>query len=149
MARDGQDLSLRRTAADSLELLPAPGKRSCYRTVLDDHVMSAAIIQGAIGTHGRITMGDGALRVAEVRSISPTLSHDSINEGIRAMVISVALVVITMLVYYRLAGLLAVGGLALYVLYTLAVLAGFDAVLTLPDIAGFVLSIVWRSTPTC
>ena len=46
-----------------------------------------------------------------------------------------------MLVYYRFSGLLAVGGLALYMLYTLAALAGFDAVLTLPGIAGFVLSI--------
>jgi preprotein translocase subunit SecD len=81
------------------------------------------------------------LRVAEVRSIGPTLGQDSIKKGIRAMAISVALVVIIMLAYYRLSGLLAVGGLALYVLYTLAVLAGFDAVLTLPGIAGFVLSI--------
>jgi len=46
-----------------------------------------------------------------------------------------------MLGYYRFSGLLAVGALALYVLYTLAVLAGFDAVLTLPGLAGFVLSI--------
>ena len=128
--------------------------------VLDDRVMSTAVIEGAIGTHGQITMGHrsladaqdlalvlraGALpvplRIAEVRSIGPSLGLDSIHEGIRAMVISVALVVIIMLAYYRLSGLLAVGGLALYVLYTLAVLAGFDAVLTLPGIAGFVLSI--------
>ena len=46
-----------------------------------------------------------------------------------------------MLVYYRFSGMLAVGGLALYVLYTLALLAGFDAVLTLPGLAGLVLSI--------
>ena len=128
--------------------------------VLDDRVMSAPMIQGAIGTHGRITMGHGSLadaqdlalvlragalpvplRVAEVRSIGPILGQDSINKGIRAMVISVALVVIIMLAYYRISGLLAVGGLGLYVLYTLAVLACFDAVLTLPGIAGFVLSI--------
>jgi preprotein translocase subunit SecD len=46
-----------------------------------------------------------------------------------------------MILYYRFSGLLAVLGLALYVLYTLAALAGFDAVLTLPGLAGFVLSI--------
>jgi preprotein translocase subunit SecD len=46
-----------------------------------------------------------------------------------------------MISYYRFSGILAVGGLALYVLYTLAALAGFNAVLTLPGIAGFVLSI--------
>jgi preprotein translocase subunit SecD len=48
---------------------------------------------------------------------------------------------LVMLVYYRFSGLLAVGGLVLYVMYTLAILAGFNAVLTLPGIAGFVLSI--------
>jgi len=49
--------------------------------------------------------------------------------------------VIIMIGYYRFAGMLAVGALVLYVLYTLAVLAGFDAVLTLPGLAGFVLSV--------
>ena len=128
--------------------------------VLDDRVMSAPIIDGAIGTHGRITMGHGSLadaqdlalvlragalpvplRVVERHSIGPSLGQDSINKGIRAMAIAVTLVVIIMIAYYRFSGILAVGGLALYVLYTLAVLAGFDAVLTLPGIAGFVLSI--------
>src|SRR4029079_7108095 len=55
--------------------------------------------------------------------------------------IAIVLVVVIMLGYYRFSGVLAVGGLALYVLYTLAILAGFDAVLTLPGLAGFVLSI--------
>src|SRR5260221_7865673 len=54
---------------------------------------------------------------------------------------AIVLVVVIMLGYYRFSGLLAVGGLAFYVLYTLATLAGFDAVLTLPGLAGFVLSI--------
>jgi preprotein translocase subunit SecD len=49
--------------------------------------------------------------------------------------------VIIMLVYYRFSGFLAIIGLALYILYTLATLSGFDAVLTLPGLAGFVLSI--------
>jgi len=129
--------------------------------ILDGRVMGRPpVIQGAIGTRGQITMGGkglsdaqdlalvlnaGALpvqlRVAETHSIGPSLGEDSINKGLRATLISVALVVVIMLVYYRFSGLLAVGGLALYVLYTLAALAGFDAVLTLPGIAGFVLSI--------
>jgi preprotein translocase subunit SecD len=77
--------------------------------VLDDRVMSTAIIQGTIATHGQITMGGkslaaaqdlalvlraGALpvplRVAEVHSIGPSLGQDSINQGVRAMVISIA-----------------------------------------------------------
>jgi preprotein translocase subunit SecD len=129
--------------------------------ILDDRVQGRPpVIQSAISTRGQITMGGksladaqdlalvlraGALpvplRVAEVRSIGPSLGQDSINKGLRASLIAVALVVIIMLVYYRFSGLLAVLALGLYVLYTLAALAGFDAVLTLPGIAGFVLSI--------
>jgi preprotein translocase subunit SecD len=128
--------------------------------VLDDRVMSAPIIQSAIGTHGQITMGGkdlaaaqdlaivlraGALpvplRVEEVRAIGASLGADSVTKGINAGVIAVVLVVLIMLVYYRFAGLLAVFGLTLYMLFTLAALAGFSAVLTLPGLAGFVLSI--------
>jgi preprotein translocase subunit SecD len=130
--------------------------------VLDRRVMGRPpIIQSAIGTSGQITMGQGRdiraaqdlalvlragalpvpLRVAETRIIGPSLGQDSIDKGLRAAVIAVALVVVIMILYYRFSGVLAVSGLALYVLYTLAVLAGFDAVLTLPGLAGFVLSI--------
>jgi preprotein translocase subunit SecD len=129
--------------------------------ILDHRVMGRPpVIQSAISTRGQITMGGrsladaqdlalvlraGALpvplRIADVHSIGPSLGQDSINKGLRASIIAVSLVVIIMLAYYRFSGMLAVAGLALYVLYTLAVLAGFDAVLTLPGIAGFVLSI--------
>jgi preprotein translocase subunit SecD len=129
--------------------------------VLDSVVMGRPpVIESAIGTNGQITMGGkdlqaaqdlalvlraGALpvplKVAEVRQIGPSLGQDSINAGVRAGVIAVLLVVVIMLVYYRFSGLLAVGGLALYMLYTMAALASFDAVLTLPGMAGFILSI--------
>ncbi|HEY2849655.1 MAG TPA: protein translocase subunit SecD [Gemmatimonadaceae bacterium] len=128
--------------------------------VLDDRVMSAPIIQSAIGTRGQITMGGqdlasaqdlaivlraGALpvplKVEEVRAIGASLGADSVAKGVRAGIIAVALVVVIMLGYYRFAGLLAVCGLTLYMLFTLATLAGFSAVLTLPGLAGFVLSI--------
>jgi len=49
--------------------------------------------------------------------------------------------VLVMVIYYKFSGTLAVAGLVLYVLYTLAMLAGFGAALTLPGLAGFVLSI--------
>ena len=133
-----------------------------YMAIILDHreMGRPPVIQSAISTRGQITMGGrsladaqdlalvlraGALpvplRVAEVHNIGPSLGQDSINKGFRASLIAVSLVVIIMLVYYRFSGMLAVAGLALYVLYTLAALAGFDAVLTLPGIAGFVLSI--------
>jgi preprotein translocase subunit SecD len=129
--------------------------------ILDGRVMGRPpVIQSAIRTRGQITMGGksladaqdlalvlraGALpvplRVAQSQKIGPSLGTDSIHKGLTASVIAVALVVLIMIVYYRFSGLLAVGGLILYVLYTLAALAGFDAALTLPGIAGFVLSI--------
>ena len=129
--------------------------------VLDNRVMGTPpIIQSAIGTHGQITMGGGdlqaaqdlalvlragalpvPLKVAESRNIGPSLGKDSIQQSIHAGIIALALIVLILLVYYRFSGFLAIVGLALYVLYTLAALAGFDAVLTLPGLAGFVLSI--------
>lgn len=129
--------------------------------VLDQRVMGQPPrIQGSIGANGQITMGGKdlqaaqdlalvlragslpvPLKVVDVRVIGASLGQDSIHRGITAGVIAIALVVIIMLGYYRFSGALAVAGLTLYLLYTLAALAGFSAVLTLPGLAGFVLSI--------
>lgn len=129
--------------------------------VLDNRVMGRPpVIQSAIGTQGQITMGGkdlaaaqdlalvlraGALpvplRVAEVRTIGPSLGQDSITKGMRAGLLGIALVIIIMVSYYRFSGLLSVGGLIFYAVTTLAFLAAFDATLTLPGIAGFILSI--------
>jgi preprotein translocase subunit SecD len=130
-------------------------------TVLDDRVVQRpAVIQSAIGTRGQITMGGrslqeaqdfalvlraGALpvplKVAETREIGPSLGQDSINKGMIAGAIAVGLIILIMIGYYRFSGVLAVCALFLYILYTMAVLAGFNAVLTLPGLAGLVLSI--------
>ena len=128
--------------------------------VLDDKVMSAPVIQSAIGARGQITMGGrdlqaaqdlalvlraGALpvplKVAEARTIGASLGEDAIRQGLLSGALGLALVVLIMVVYYRFSGVLAICGLAFYVLVTLAILAGFDATLTLPGLAGFVLSI--------
>lgn len=129
--------------------------------VLDNRVMGRPpVIQGAIGTRGQITMGGrdlqaaqdlalvlraGALpvplKVAYVGTIGPSLGSDSIRSGLIAGAISVVLVIVSMLFYYRKSGALAVGGLATFILFTMAMLASFGAVLTLPGIAGLVLSI--------
>jgi len=128
--------------------------------VLDQRVVTAPVLNSAIGRNGQITLGGGSLqaaqdlalvlragalpvplKVAEVRSIGASLGQDSINKGAVALVISLLLIVTIMIGYYRFAGMLAVGGLALFLIYTLAMLAGFQAVLTLPGLAGFVLSI--------
>jgi preprotein translocase subunit SecD len=129
--------------------------------VLDQRVMGQPpVIQSAIGANGQITMGGKdlqaaqdlalvlragslpvPLKVVDVVQIGASLGQDSIHKATTAGVIAVALVIIIMLGYYRFSGALAVAGLALYILYTLAALAGFSAVLTLPGLAGFVLSI--------
>ena len=128
--------------------------------VLDQRVITAPQIQSAIGTNGQITLGSGSLqeaqdlaivlragalpvplKIAETREIGPSLGRDSINKGMIAGAVAIALVIAIMIGYYKWSGLLAVGALVLYVLYTMATLAGFDATLTLPGLAGFVLSI--------
>jgi len=128
--------------------------------VLDQRVMTAPVIQSAIGAHGQITMGGKdlqaaqdlalvlragslpvPLKVEDLTQIGASLGKDSIHAGITAGIIAIGLVVVVMLGYYRFSGALAVAALALYILYTLAALAGFSAVLTLPGLAGFVLSI--------
>ena len=129
--------------------------------VLDNRVMGRPpVIQSAIGRDGQITMGGkdlaaaqdlalvlraGALpvplRIAEIRSIGPSLGQDSIKKGRNAGLLGIAMVIIIMVGYYRLSGLLSVVGLVFYAVTTLAFLAAFGASLTLPGIAGFVLSI--------
>lgn len=129
--------------------------------VLDDKVMGRPpVIQGAIGTRGQITLGrrdlqeaqDLALvlragslpvplKIAEIRNIGASLGDDAIRQGLSAGALGIGLVILIMIVYYRFSGFLAVMGLAFYSVTTLAVLAGFGAVLTLPGLAGFVLSI--------
>ncbi len=129
--------------------------------VLDDRVMGRPpIIQSAIGTRGQITMGNRdlqaaqdlalvlragslpvPLKIAEVRSIGASLGEDSIAKGRLAMIIAVGFVIAIMIGYYRFSGMLAVGALVLYVLFTMAILAGFGAVLTLPGLAGLVLTV--------
>jgi preprotein translocase subunit SecD len=128
--------------------------------VLDQRVVTAPVLNSAIGRNGQITLGGGTLqaaqdlalvlragalpvplKVAEVRNIGASLGEDSVRRGVLALGIALALVALIMIGYYRFAGMLAVTSLALFIAYTLAILAGFNAVLTLPGLAGFVLSV--------
>jgi preprotein translocase subunit SecD len=128
--------------------------------VLDQRVITAPTIESAIGARGQIRLGGGSLqdaqdlaivlkagalpvplKVAETREIGASLGADSIRSGVRAMVIAVLLIVVIMTVYYKVSGMLAIAALGLYVVYTLAVLAGFHAVLTMPGLAGLVLTL--------
>jgi protein-export membrane protein SecD len=128
--------------------------------VLDDRVFSAPVIRSQIGARGQIELGGAAIeeardlalvlragalpvpiQILEERTVGPSLGQDSIDRGAIAGIIGIALVILTMLVYYRVAGALAVAALSIYVLLVLGGLAGIGATLTLPGIAGLVLSI--------
>jgi len=81
------------------------------------------------------------LTIAESRTIGPSLGADSIQKGSQAAMIGLALVLIVMLVYYKFGGLVANVALIFDLIIILAVLAGFNATLTLPGIAGLILTI--------
>lgn len=81
------------------------------------------------------------LTIAESRTIGPSLGADSIQKGSQAAMIGLALVLVVMLVYYKFGGLVANVALIFDLMIILAVLAGFNATLTLPGIAGLILTI--------
>lgn len=128
--------------------------------VLDNEVMSAPVIRDRIGARGRIEMPGspieeardlalvlraGALtaplRIMEERTVGPSLGDDSISKGTRAFLVGLAFVLVIMVVYYRAAGILAVFALGTYVILVLGGLAAINATLTLPGIAGLILSV--------
>ena len=129
--------------------------------ILDGRVQGQPpVIKSQIGQRGQIELGakplqdaqdlalvlkagalPAPLTIIEERTIGPSLGQDSIKDGIRAGIVGVALVVLIMVGYYRLSGVLAVAALALYVVFTLAGLAGFGFTLTLPGLAGLALSV--------
>lgn len=92
-----------------------------------------------------IQLRGGALpvpvEVVENRTVGPTLGRDSIQRSLYAALVGLALVLVFMLVYYRLPGLLADVALVVYALLTWAVFNLLGVTLTLPGIAGFILSI--------
>lgn len=128
--------------------------------VLDGQVRSAPVVQTKIpGGEGRITGIDsdeeasdlaivlraGALpapvNIIEERTIGPTLGHDSIKSGAYSALGGFILVIFFMLIYYRASGVLACAALVFNLVIVLAVLAWLHAALTLPGIAGLILTI--------
>lgn len=123
--------------------------------LISNPVVQEPILGGAAQITGRFTLEEaqnlaillraGALpvkvEVIENRSVEPTLGRDSVNAGLRAAVIGVILVLAFMVLYYGSFGLLADLALACFVLFFFAVFIGLRATLTLPGIAGFVLTV--------
>jgi protein-export membrane protein SecD/preprotein translocase SecF subunit len=129
--------------------------------VLDGQVQGQpAVIQSRIDRQGRIqmtgrslaaaqdlalTLRAGALptplKIIEERQVGPSLGEDSIRGGITAGIVGTALVIAIVVGYYAKSGALAVLALGLYTLFCFGTLALFGAALSLPGLAGFVLSI--------
>ncbi len=128
--------------------------------VLDGVVHSAPVIQerisgGQAQITGNFTMDEardlaivlraGALpapvNILEERTVGPSLGSDSIRHGIMATIIGTILVILFMIVYYRLSGAVADLAVIINIVLILAVLAAFQATLTLPGIAGMLLTV--------
>jgi preprotein translocase subunit SecD len=133
--------------------------------MLDDEVTSAPNLQERIsGGRARITLGDGSrkelldeanglttvlthgaykapVHKVQDRAVGPKLGRDTIRAGVTAMVVGSILVIIFMLLYYRIAGFVANIALILNMVYIVAILIVIDAALTLPGIAGILLTI--------
>jgi preprotein translocase subunit SecD len=154
------ELILNTTGARLFEQITAANVKRRLAIVLDNKVYSAPVIQERIGG-GRasitgsfdikeardlsIILRAGALpapvEIVEERTVGPSLGQDSINQGVISFIVGGALVIVFMIAYYKGAGLLANVAVIFNILYMMAVLAGFQAVLTLPGIAGVVLTI--------
>ena len=126
--------------------------------ILDGRVMSVATIQGRITDSGQITgitreemldqvitLKSGALPASmdylEERTVGPSLGQDSIRAGVTASLAGLALVVVFMVFYYKLTGFNAVVSIVVNLLILLGLMAFIPVTMTLPGVAGFILTI--------
>ncbi|MBZ5622102.1 MAG: protein translocase subunit SecD [Acidobacteriia bacterium] len=159
MSRPVTTFSLSQEAAARFERYTQAnlGKRAAI--VLDQQILSVPVIEDVIRDSGQIrgarsleeaqdlalNLRSGALpagvEVLQQQTVEPSLGADSIRHGMRAGAVGLAAVVVAMLAYYRWAGANATLALLLNGVLLLAALAWFGAVLTLPGIAGVILTI--------
>jgi preprotein translocase subunit SecD len=151
--------ALKKSGADKFGAWTGANVNEYMGAVLNDEVKTIAYIKGQIFDQGEITgrfskqsaedialtLRSGALPAAieyqEERTVGPSLGADSIRSGVRASVLGLALVVVFMLFYYRGSGINAVVALLLNMILMIAGLIMFGATLTLPGIAGIILTI--------
>ncbi len=153
------ELILNSAGGRLFERITGENVRRRMAIILDNRVYSAPVIQERIGG-GRasitgnfdfkeardlvIILRAGALpapvEIVEERTVGPSLGRDSIRQGIISFVVGGSLLVLFMFSYYKGGGLLADMALVFNVLFMMAILAGFEAVLTLPGIGGIILT---------
>ncbi len=164
--RDSQNLgawqvafSLSRPAGQRFGAFTAANIGQSLSVVLDRRIQSVASIESRIESEGVINnisdqtealdlalvLRAGALPASveylEERTVGASLGADSIRQGVRSALVGVAIIVAAMLLYYRLAGINANVALFFNLLILLAVLSAFGSTLTLPGIAGIILTI--------
>ncbi|MBI1992475.1 MAG: protein translocase subunit SecD, partial [Candidatus Omnitrophica bacterium] len=150
---------LNKDGAKAFGLLTGANINRRLAIVLDGKVQSAPVIQSRITDAGQITgrftreeahdlaivLRAGALpapiSVEEERTVGPTLGRDSVRSGLLAMAVGGSFVLAFMVGYYLFAGVIAVAALALNLLIILGGLGWFHATLTLPGIAGIILTL--------
>ncbi len=153
------DFSLKKAGADKFGAWTGSHINEYMGVVLNGEVRSIAFIKSQIYDRGQIsgrftkqtaedlalTLRSGALpapiEYLEERTVGPSLGADSIKAGVRASLVGLALVIVFMLFYYRGSGVNAVVALILNMILMMAGLIVFGATLTLPGIAGIILTI--------
>lgn len=128
--------------------------------ILDNQVYSAPTIRSKISQGSGIIEGTGTLDeakdlaivlragalpadvyIVEDRTVGPSLGRDSVEQGKNAAAIGLAIVIVFMVIYYGFSGLVADFALVLNLVFVMAILAAFQGTLTLPGIAGIILTI--------
>ena len=151
---------LNRLGGRDFQRLTAANIGNRIAIVLDGEVVSAPVVRDRIGARGTIDLGSadfseatdlalvlraGALpaplTILEERRVGPSLGAESVLQGRTAGIVGVVAVVVIMMVYYKMAGVLAVMALGFYLMLVLGGLSALNATLTLPGIAGLILSI--------
>jgi preprotein translocase subunit SecD len=146
--------------AKMFDRITAKNVKKRLAIILDDNVYSAPVIQerisgGRAQITGRFTENEardlaivlraGALpapvKILENRSVGPSLGRDLIDKGLKSIIIGGILVVFFMVIYYKMSGAIADFALILNLILIMGALAGLRATLTLPGIAGIILTI--------
>jgi preprotein translocase subunit SecD len=153
-------LSLKPIGAREFDRITADNVGRRLAIILDNNVYSAPVIKQRISGGEAVIEGIPTLeeakdlaivlragslpapvRILEERTVGPSLGQDSIDKGIRSIIIGGILVVLFMIIYYKLSGTVADVALIMNLIIIMGVLAVFRATLTLPGIAGLVLTV--------
>jgi preprotein translocase subunit SecD len=165
MGRPEVAFTMNKQGAGLMEKLTGENVGRKMAVILDEKITSAPVIESKIGERGRITMGgygdpfklqqevkdlvgvlrSGALPAPLTNSLTTrvgaTMGQDAVDKAKLAMGIGAIVVILFMVIYYRFSGIIANLAMVLNMLFMMAILAAFEASLTLPGIAGLVLTI--------